>query len=208
MIARLTGIVAEKYAPGALIDVNGVGYEVLIPMTSFYRLPELNEGVSLHIHHAISESSQQLFGFTTKEDREFFRILIKVNGVGPKMAVGIMSIDVGEIVGYIKDNNVTAMTKIPGVGKKTAERLVVDLRDKVTDWSNTGSPESAARSSQVGEGNNNSSGKNAIREAESALVALGYKPTEAAKAIARIEDSESLASEQLIRLALKSMLPA
>ena len=204
MIGRISGSLIEKYAPGILVDVNGVGYELQVPMTTFYALPELEKAVVLQVHHSVTENSQQLFGFINKTDRELFRLLIKVNGVGPKMAIGIMSMESSELIAHIRDNNITALTKVPGVGKKTAERLVIEMRDKIDKWSpaesvNSGSDIISAKAD---------SENDIIADAESALIALGYKPAEAAKAIAKVNRSDGvLRSEELIRLALKSMLP-
>jgi len=205
MIGRLQGKLLEKQAPQLLLDIHGVGYDLLAPMSSFYQLPELGAEVVLHTHFAVSETSQQLYGFIAKKDRELFRLLIKVNGVGPKMAVGIMCMDSDDIVRCIMEGNINALVKVPGVGKKTAERLVIDLRDKLKGWSipaaSIGDVSAPADSSP--------SSKNAIvAEAESALIALGYKPTEAAKAVSRVLNEEITRSEDLIKLALRSMIPA
>jgi Holliday junction DNA helicase RuvA len=204
MIGRLQGRILERHAPELLIDVNGVGYEVLAPMSTIYRM-EGHTDVVLHTHFAVSETSQQLFGFHSREDRDFFRILIKVNGVGPKMAVGIMSIETGDIVRCVMDSNVGALTKVPGVGKKTAERLIVDLRDKLKGWaSNDLGSEGMSHDSSATADNPNAW----LAEAEAALTALGYKPAEAARAVSKAMSDEVSSSEELIRRALKSMLPS
>ena len=205
MIGRIVGELVEKQAPELLVDAQGVGYEVNVPMTTFYSLPELGQKVVLHTHHAVSETSNQLFGFIQKRDRDFFRMLIKVNGVGPKMAISIMSIDIRELVGYLKASDISALTKVPGVGKKTAERLVVDMRDKIKAWDEA-TDKTAAGSD--GDAVSSLDSNNDITSiAESALIALGYKPTEAAKAVARANADEITTSEELIRQALKLMLP-
>lgn len=209
MIARLSGILLEKQAPYLLIDVNGVGYEVQAPMTSFYPLPALGEPVTLLTHLSISENAHQLFGFYTQEERLLFRTLIKVNGVGPKMALAILSgMPVTEFVHCVKTDNVSALVKVPGVGKKTAERLIIDVKDRLADWGDemVSTPDhNAAR--QMPEVVNSVS--TSIADAESALIALGYKPTQAAQMVALAEqslsESEALDSENLIRLALQSM---
>ncbi len=204
MIARLSGKLAEKQAPQLIIEIQGIGYDVSAPMSTFYRLPELDNNVVLHTHFAVSETSQQLFGFINRKDRDFFRLLIKVNGVGPKMAVGIMSMDTDDIVRCIMDDNVTALVKVPGVGKKTAERLIIEMRDKLKSWTvpeASGAVDGAAEPQQ-------SSQNTMIGEAESALIALGYKPTEAAKAVAKVASEDIARSEDLIKLALRNMLPA
>jgi len=208
VIGRLSGTLLEKQAPHLLLDVAGVGYDVLAPMTTFYRLPELDEKTILHTHFAVSETSQQLFGFISREDREMFRLLIKVNGVGPKMAVGIMSMESRDIVHCVRSDNLQALVKVPGVGKKTAERLIIEMRDKVKAWSvsdsrpeSKGGAVSPAAGLQAGE-------RAMLEEAESALIALGYKPVDAAKAVSAAMNDEIKRSEELIRRALQSMLPA
>lgn len=205
MIGRLRGVLLEKQPPHLLLDVQGVGYEVLAPMTSFYHLPEIGGETTLHTHLAVSETAQQLYGFYTLEERLLFRHLIKVSGVGPKMALGILSgMNADEFVRCVLDNNVMALVRVPGVGKKTAERLVIEMRDRLKDWQQH--PVAAASSSpmQVAQHSANAM----LADAESALVALGYKPTEAAKAVNAILDSHTVSrSEELIRLALRSMMP-
>lgn len=205
MIGRLRGELVEKNAPSALIDVNGVGYEVQAPMTTFFSLPAIGELAVLFTHFSVSENAQSLFAFAQKRDRELFRLLIKVNGVGPKMAIGIMSIDTDEIVHCVMDNNVDALVKVPGVGKKTAERLIIEMRDKLKSWtfSSGGRVEHEASRSNIVDSSNS-----IVADAEAALIALGYKPVEAAKAVSRVNTSEISDSESLIRMALKSMLPS
>lgn len=204
MIGRITGTLIEKQAPHLLVDVNGVGYEILAPMTTFFQLPNVNEKVVLRTHFSVSETSQQLFGFIAERDRELFRLLIKVNGVGPKMAVGLMSMDTDEIVHCVMNDDVSALVKIPGVGKKTAERLIIEMRDKLKSWT-TSTPQNQ---SLDGISDNVPSQNSLIAEAESALVALGYKPAEAAKAVSTALDDDVSSTEALIRKALKSMLPS
>lgn len=204
MIGRLRGVLLEKQPPHLLLDVQGVGYEVLAPMTSFYHLPALGAEVVLHTHLAVSETAQQLYGFYGQQERSLFRLLIKISGVGPKMALGILSgMDTNEFARCVMDNNVPALVKVPGVGKKTAERLIIEMRDRLKDWqgadSGTGS---GAQSVKL------TSNDNMLAEAESALISLGYKPTEAAKAVSAILDEHQVTrSEELIRLALRSMMP-
>ena len=207
MIGRLTGQLAIKQAPALMIDVNGVGYDVLAPMTTFYRLPELGQSTVLYTHFAMSETSQQLYGFIDTRDRELFRLLIKVNGVGPKMAVSIMSMDSGEIARCVADGNVSALVKVPGVGKKTAERLIVEMRDRLAGWlSEQGHESGLPQSDVIAPASSVMQERTLISEAESALVALGYKPTEAAKAISAINKEQVTRSEDLIRLALQAMM--
>lgn len=203
MIGRLQGILIEKQPPELLLDVHGVGYEILAPMTTFYQLPAAGGEVVLHTHFSVSENAQQLFGFYTKSDRSLFRQLIKVNGVGPKMALGIMSgMDSDDFVRCVRDNNVAALVKVPGVGKKTAERLVIEMRDRLGAW------QQPAGSITAGPSTSPPSTNDMVGEAESALIALGYKPVEASKAVAGVlKQHEVERCEELIRLALRGMMP-
>lgn len=208
MIGRIVGKLIEKHAPELLIDVQGIGYEVQAPMSTFYRLPELGQQVTLHTHFVVREDAQLLFGFYEKDERRLFRSLIKVNGVGPKLALTILSgIETEEFVRCVHDNDSAALVKLPGVGKKTAERLIVEMRDRLADWEPAASP---ARLNIVTNGNvAGGGGSQVIQEAESALVALGYKPQDAAKAIAAAQRdmaATEISSETLIRSALKSMV--
>lgn len=205
MIGRLTGVILEKQAPYLLVDVQGVGYELQAPMTTFFQLPEIGTKVVLHTHLSISENAHQLFGFISESDRQLFRLLIKVSSVGPKMAVGIMSMESSDFVRCVMGNNLVSLVKIPGVGKKTAERLVVELRDKLKDWS---IPSAHAAKGSLDLVSATPSSHSMIEEAESALISLGYKPAEAAKAISAAMSDEITRSEQLIRLALRNMLPS
>jgi len=204
VIGRLKGILLEKQPPHLLVDVQGVGYDVLAPMTTFYQLPEVGATVVLHIHFAVSETAQQLFGFYVQEDRALFRQLIKVSNVGPKMALGILSgMDSAEFVRCVMNNNLNALVQLPGVGKKTAERLVVEMRDRLRDWSGPSGPTAISATKPVV-----GTQSQMLADAESALIALGYKPTEAAKAINAVLAGHVVErSEELIRLALRSMMP-
>jgi Holliday junction DNA helicase RuvA len=200
MISRLRGLLLEKTPPALLVDVNGVGYEVFAPMSSFYALPEIGGEVTLHTHFVVREDVQQLYGFVASRDRELFRTLIKVNGVGPKLALGIMSgMESVELLRCVRSDNVKALSQIPGIGKKTAERLIIELRDKLADWDVTGAvSETTAVPVKVGDRSG---------EAESALVALGYKPVEATRLVsAALAGKPEANSEELIRLALRAAL--
>ncbi|MAR91234.1 MAG: Holliday junction branch migration protein RuvA [Pseudomonadota bacterium] len=201
MIGRLKGIIAEKQAPLLVIDVAGVGYEVEAPMTTFYQLPDTGSEVILHTHFVVREDAQLLYGFYDKQERELFRQLIKVNGVGPKMALAILSgIEGMEFVRCVQDHDTQTLVKLPGVGKKTAERLVIEMQDRLRAWVPVlPEPGSAAKTPQ------RPPLQTATNDAESALIALGYKPTEASRAIAAI-DCEGLSSEEIIRLALRRMV--
>lgn len=202
MISQLRGTVREKLPPEIVLDVGGVGYELLCPMTTFYRLPELGREVQLYTHLSVREDAHVLFGFASKDDRALFRELIKVNGVGPKLALSILSgMELTDFVRRVHEGEVAALTKIPGVGKKTAERLVVEMRDKLKDWDFRGGAGKAPvmnPASTVPDGD-------AVQEAVAALVALGYKPQEASKAIAK-QEQDGLKAEERIRLALKAMI--
>ncbi|MES2824256.1 MAG: Holliday junction branch migration protein RuvA [Pseudomonadota bacterium] len=202
MIGRLRGILVEKQPPYLLVDVNGVGYELQAPMTTFYRLPAVGSELILHTHLSISENLHQLFGFIDQRDRSLFRTLIKVSSVGPKLAIAILSgMESDDIARCVRDNNVAALTKVPGIGTKTAERLVIELRDRLKNWN---SP--SGDLSMHGEISKPVGTSDAYAAAESALISLGYKPVEAAKMIATAAKQKPEArSEELIRLALRAM---
>jgi len=197
MIGRLTGIVIEKQAPDLLVDVQGVCYEVLVSLNTFFGIPAAGEAVTLHTHFVVREDAQQLYGFITLSERKLFRHLIKVNGVGPKMALAILSgMSADDFALCVHNNDVPTLVKLPGVGKKTAERLLIEMRDKIGDIDTAAASASlAAREVQP----------DIASEAESALIALGYKPADAAKIINRVADEHVRDAGELIRLALKSM---
>ena len=202
MIGRLRGILVEKQPPYLLLDVQGVGYELQAPMTTFYRLPGLGSEVTLHTHLSITENLHQLFGFAEQRDRSLFRTLIKVNGVGPKLAVAILSgMESDDIARCVRDNNIKALTKVPGIGQKTAERLVIELRDRLKNWDLPQGDMLAHSEIQ-----SIASDNDIQAEAESALVALGYKPVDATKMVALAAKQKPEArSEELIRIALRSL---
>jgi holliday junction DNA helicase RuvA len=203
MIGRLSGTLLEKQPPQLLLDVGGVGYEISVPMTTFYELPETGSDIVLHTHLAVREDAHVLYGFLQQQDRLLFRTLIKVSGVGPKLALAILSgMPADEFAGLVRVGDSAALTKLPGVGKKTAERLVVEMKDKLKDWQIpllNGSASADAGSVAVAA---NSAEKDAI----SALVSLGYKPQEASRMVSQIE-TQGLASEEVIRLALRAVAP-
>ena len=201
MIGRIHGKLIDKQAPDLLVDVGGVGYEIQAPMTTIYRLPEIGASVTLYTHFVVREDAQLLFGFYDRDERSLFRSLLKVNGVGPKMALAILSgIEMHEFVRCVADGDVTALTRIPGVGKKTAERLLVEMRDRLKEWQHV----PASLGVQVALGASTTNQK--VADAESALVALGYKPQEAARAVSGVLDAHGDSSESLIRAALKQMI--
>jgi Holliday junction DNA helicase RuvA len=199
MIGRLTGILLEKQPPQILLDVGGVGYEVEAPMSTFYRLPALGEKATLHTHLVVREDAQLLYAFADKRDRQLFRELIRLNGVGPKLALALMSgLEVDELIGAVQAQDVSALTRVPGVGKKTAERLLVELKGKFTAWESL--PGGVAPLAT----NPTQSAPSQTSDAVSALIALGYKPQEASRAVSAIKE-EGLSSEELIRRALKGV---
>lgn len=194
MIGFLRGKLVVKQPPVLLMDVNGVGYEVEAPMTTFYDLPDTGHDITLHTHLVVREDAHILFGFLQLSDRALFRALIKISGVGPRMALGILSgMSADAFVRCIQDNNTAALTRVPGVGKKTAERLVVELRDNIAKAGVTGAAAVAVGAGPV----------NAIEEAVSALIALGYKPPDASRMVRGI-DSKDLSVEEIIRRALQA----
>lgn len=196
MIGRLQGTVIDKQAPDLLLDVQGVGYELLVSLSTFFAIPAVGESVTLHTHFVVREDVQQLYGFTERSERTLFRHLIKVNGVGPKMALGVLSgMSANEFAACVHNNDVDTLVRLPGVGKKTAERLVIEMRDRV------GSIEASVSSTNV-----HAAQPDLTQEAESALIALGYKPHDAAKMISRVAGDETLGVEKLIRSALKNMV--
>ena len=207
MIGRLCGILLEKQPPEVLLDVSGVGYEIQLPMSSFYSLPELAQEAIIYTHFVVREDAQLLYGFADKHERAMFRELIKVNGVGPKLALAILSgMSANQFVQCIHNDAVTTLVKLPGVGKKTAERLVVEMKDRLKNWSGADllTAESDKSAFENDLGSTFISG-NAKDEAISALVALGYKPALAEKAIKQVYQ-EGMGCEALIRSSLKSMV--
>jgi len=199
MIGRIRGILVEVQAPEILLDVGGLGYEVQVPMTTLYELPATGSELSLFTHFVVREDAQLLYGFLRERDRSLFRHLIKVNGVGPKLGLAILSgIDPESFVRCVQRDDTSTLVQLPGVGKKTAERLLVEMRDKLEDWilelDSTQPAAAGVRDIQA--------------EAESALVALGNKPAEASRAVSAANDGTLEKSEDPIRRALKSMVVA
>ena len=199
MIGRLSGQLLQKQPPELLIDVNGVGYEVSAPMTTFYALPELGEKVVLHTHMVVREDAQLLYGFSSESERTLFRVLIKINGVGPKLALTILSgIAADEFVRCIHDNDAAALVRLPGVGKKTAERLIVELKDKL------GTEEQSETSSTSAGQISSAAANSPVSDAVSALISLGYKANDASKTVRSI-DTSGLNTEDIIRLSLQGL---
>ena len=202
MIGRIRGTLAAKHPPDILVEVGGVGYELQVPMTTLFQLPALGAEVSLVTHFVVREDAQLLYGFIDERDRGLFRQLIKVSGVGPKLALTILSgMDSASFARCVQRDDIAALVALPGVGKKTAERLLVEMRDKLKDWFG---PLDAG--GEVLPGGGAAPVADKVADAESALVALGYKPQEASKAVAAANDDEVTSSEELIRRALKSMV--
>ena len=188
MIGRLTGQLAEKTPPQVLIDVQGVGYEVDVPMSSFYNLPALGERVTLLTHFIVREDAQVLFGFLTHDERQTFRLLIKITGVGPRMALSLLSgLSVSELAQAVARQETGRLVKVPGIGKKTAERLLLELKGKLADA--ISAPATVANDTQA--------------DILQALIALGYSDREAAAALKSLPPDASVSDG--IKLALKSL---
>lgn len=200
MIGQIEGTIIEKNPPEILVEVAGITYEILVPMSTLYQLPESGELVRLHTHFSVREDAQTLYGFFDAETKKMFRSLVRVNGVGPKMALGILSgMSVEDFVQAVRNNDSEAMVRMPGIGKKTAERLMIEMRDKMIEWgsdNNVGSDLSSQTKSSF------------TKDAEIAMINLGYKPQQAARAIAQVlkVNPEISDSEELIRFSLKSMI--
>jgi len=196
MISRLAGILIEKRGPSVVIDCQGVGYEVEVPMTTMWSLPNVDEKVILLTHLIIRDDAHLLFGFATQDERKLFRDLIKVSGIGAKVALAILSgIETDEFVRCVHENNTSRLTALPGIGKKTAERLIVEMRDRVADWAPPEVTASVTRAPTAAD---------AVGDAVSGLIALGYKPPEASRLVLELETAEK-SSEEIIREILKSL---
>ena len=197
MIGFLRGKLVHKAPPFLVLDVQGVGYEVEAPMTTFYDLPAINEEIKLHTHLVVREDAHILFGFSTEADRTLFRTLIKVNGVGPKLALTILSgQSAEEFHRCIQDNDTQTLVRLPGVGKKTAERLVIEMRDRLPDLGDSAMTSTGTTGAAI------PSIGNPKQEAVSALCSLGYKPLDASKMVQNIS-AEGKSCEDIIRLALQ-----
>lgn len=199
MIAFLSGKLLEKEANLVIINVGGVGYEVVIPLSTFYDLGEIGEDVSLRVYTYVREDALQLFGFKTVRERELFLLLISVSGIGPKSAITALSgMSADEIIGAIRQNNLARLNSIPGVGKKTAERLVIELRDKIAKLSAVSSEEMKA------EGVPQLSGDDVFDDAISALVNLGYQRSAAEKALQMaMKEGTEMSVQKLLRRSLQ-----
>jgi Holliday junction DNA helicase RuvA len=205
MIGRLNGILVEKQPPEILLEVSGVGYEVQMPMTCFYDLSKVGENAIVYTHFVVREDAQLLFGFNNKTERALFRELLKANGVGPKLGLAILSgMSAQQFVSCVNNEDATSLVKLPGVGKKTAERLVLEMKDRLKDWGNdlfTPFSDSAV----IEPHSDTLVANNAADDAVSALVALGYKLPQAQKAVKSVSKPD-MSTEVLIKESLKSML--
>ncbi len=201
MIGRIHGTLLDKQVPNLLVDVSGLGYEVAVPMTTYYGLPEIGETVTLFTHLVVREDAQLLYGFAAQRERSLFRLLIKINGVGPKVALAILSgMTAEEFVHTVQAGDTAALVSVPGIGLKTAQRLLVEAKDRVQAIWNVDAAEPMLTSDQP------LSGPRALAEAESALIALGYKKPEANRVLRKLQADDSCSSEELIRMALRSMV--
>jgi holliday junction DNA helicase RuvA len=203
MIGRIRGTLLHKQAPEILVDVGGVGYELQVPLTTLFQLPDVGSEVTLITHFVVREDAQLLYGFAVERDRSLFRQLIKISGVGPKLAITILSgMDANNFVRCVQRDDVKSLVALPGVGKRTAERLLVDMRSKLDGWLKEVDGMDASSAGIVAL----EPLMDPVADAEGALVALGYKPQEASKAVAAVNDDSVAGSEELIRRALQSMV--
>ncbi|KAB7628290.1 Holliday junction branch migration protein RuvA [Alkalilimnicola sp. S0819] len=205
MIGLLRGTILDKQPPELLLDVQGVGYELELPLSSFFELPETGEQVQLHTHLVVRDDAHVLYGFASTLERSLFRALIRISGVGPKLALGLLSgMRPEEFVACVEQGDSATLTRLPGIGKKTAERLLIEMRDRARDLISTsagglpaaGGPGKAAPANAAND---------PVSDAVSALIALGYKPAEAGR-LARDVAEDAHSSEQIIRLALQKAL--
>lgn len=201
MIGQVVGTIIEKQAPQLVVNVNGLGYEIDAPMSTFYQLPDVGQEVKLFTHFVVREDAQHLYGFYTRDERTLFRTLLKVNGVGPRMALTILSSAAPEeFVRWVLDNDTASLVRLPGIGKKTAERLVIEMRDKLSDWYKAAPPEGASLVVT-----DKSKRHQSLQDAIAALISLGYKQQEANRTVSKIDDGHAN-SEELIRRALREMM--
>ena len=198
MIGFVRGLLTSKQPPLLVVDVNGIGYEIEAPMSTFYVLPAVGGEITLVTHLLVREDAQILFGFSTESERRLFRDLIRISGVGAKMALAILSgISVEGFVQCVQNEDTASLIKVPGVGKKTAERLIVEMRDRI---------EKGAVAVPAGIPAGPETGSTPATEAQNALVELGYRPAEALRLLASI-DTRELETEEIIRRALQNIAP-
>ena len=201
MIAWMHGVLREKHPPLLLVDTGGVGYEMEAPMTTFYDLPDTGEPVTLHVHHIVREDAQQLYAFGRRAERDLFRQLLRVSGVGAKLGLAILSgMDASRFAQCVLEGDGASLSRLPGIGKKTAERLIMEMRDRIETDSTVAATATTAAGSVVA-----SRRDDPIAEAVRALIALGLKPQEASRRVNAVE-SDGLACEEIVRRALQSMV--
>lgn len=201
MIAWMHGVLREKHPPLLLVDTGGIGYEMEAPMTTFYDLPAVGEPVTLHVHQIVREDAQQLFAFGRRAERDLFRQLLRVSGVGAKLGLAILSgMDASGFTRCVLDGDGASLSRLPGIGKKTAERLIMEMRDRIDTDSAVGAnahpgtgPATATRRDDP------------VAEAVHALIALGLKPPEASRRVNAV-GTDGLACEEIVRRALQSMV--
>lgn len=194
MIGQLRGTLVEKQPPALVMDVQGVGYEVDVPMSTFYRLPDVGQSILLYTHLIVREDAHHLYGFDSREEKQLFRILLKVNGVGPRLALTILSrMNPNDFVRCVANNDTDSLLSLPGIGAKTAGRLMIELRDRLSHWQLTEESHTVLK---------NDSRKIILQDAISALIALGYKSQDATRMITRLDDGQ-IAREEMIRKALQ-----
>ncbi len=199
MIGRLRGELVFKQPPQLMVDVNGVGYELEAPMSTFYELPAVGEAVTLFTHLQVREDAHALYAFAREDERGLFRDLLKVSGVGAKVALAVLSgMSAREFRGFVLNGDAAALTRMPGIGKKTAERLIVEMRDRVKEAGEVSVAASPGLSSAQ------SRPADPVEDAVHALIALGYKPQEASRMVSAVQ-AQGLPSEEIIRQALKAM---
>lgn len=199
MIGRLRGKLLMRQPPFLLLEVNGVGYEIEAPMSTFYVLPALNEEACLHTHLVMREDAQLLYGFASLDERTLFRSLIKVNGVGAKLALTILSgVSVADFGRYVRENDSAALVRLPGIGKKTAERLIIEMRDRIAARADDSAGMGAVAVSTGAEATPDA-------DAVSALISLGYKPQEASRMVRQVAGAGQT-SEEIIRRALQAAI--
>ena len=201
MIAWMQGVLREKHPPLLLVDTGGVGYEMEAPMTTFYDLPAVGEPVTLHLHHIVREDGQHLYAFARRAERDLFRRLLRVSGVGAKLGLAILSgMDAGGFGRCVLEGDAASLSRLPGIGKKTAERLIMEMRDRIETES------SGVAAGHAGPGAASAPPRDdPVAEAVRALIALGLKPAEASRRVHAV-GGDDLACEEIVRRALQSMV--
>ena len=196
MIGSIAGVLTHKAPPHLLLEVGGIGYEIEAPMSTFYGLPPVGERTRLLTHLVVREDAHLLYGFATETERSLFRQLLKISGIGPRIALAILSgVSGAAFAQAVREQDASSLMRIPGVGRKTADRLIVEMRDRLEETAPTG-----AVAARPGDG--------PAAEAYSALIALGYKPQEATRLLKAVDaEGRALSTEELIRRALQGALP-